>query len=191
MDVDEKIRRWFVPLSCSDRTLRDTEQELRSIGLAQRDIPYLVQLVENPRFGLPWIDVFHGATDLVTHDRIHILLGRGLLAKDEAFVIGFTMGSTDRVGTTEEWLYSLIAKYLYPQSYRFTDEDVRVYKDGVKLGFVSSSRSLAEVDYEPYLDRPLGVIRAELGIEEDLLRAYYRIEKRRFPASFESARLLD
>ncbi len=191
MDTDEKIRSWFVPLSCSRRTLREAHDELRAIGLAQRDIPYLVELVENPRFGLPWIDVFHGATDLATHDRIHILLGRGLLPKDEAFVIGYTMGSTDRVGTTEEWLYALIAKYLYPQNHRFTDEDVRVYKDGVKLGFVSNCRSLAEVGYEPYLDRPLGEIRAELGIEEDLLRAYYGIERKRFPHSFESARLLE
>ena len=35
--------------------------------------------------------------------------------KDEAFVIGFTMGSTNRVSTTEEKLYSFFAKYSLPQ----------------------------------------------------------------------------
>jgi hypothetical protein len=41
----------------------------------------MIQLVENPRFNLPGIDLFHGAVDLATHDAIHILLGRGLLPK--------------------------------------------------------------------------------------------------------------
>lgn len=37
----------------------------------------------------------------------------------------------------------------------------------------------------------LGDIRRELGIEEDLLRAYYAIEKRRYPEAMDSQRLLD
>jgi hypothetical protein len=40
------------------------------------------------------------------------------------------------------------------------------------------------------LDRPLGRIRASIGLEEDLLRAYYAIEARRYPTSVESQRLL-
>jgi hypothetical protein len=190
MDTDEKIRRWFFPLSRRDTTLGAAARDLEAIGVAQADVPFVVQLVENPRYDLPGFDVFHGATTLQTHDYIHIVLGRGLLPKDESFVIGFTMGSTDRVSTTEEQLYAILSKYLYPKDYRRTDDDLRVFRDAVKLGYISACRSLATVDFGPYLDWTLGAIRDDLGLEEDLLRAYYAIEKRRFPQAFESQRLL-
>lgn len=189
--MERKIRSWFVPLSSNDRTLREASASLGVIGLKQSDIPYLVRMVENPAFDLPLVDVFHGATDLQTHDYLHILLGRGLLPKDEAFVIGFTMGSSDKVSATEEFLYGLFSKHLYPRAYRFTDEDFRVFKDAVRLGFISNCRSLCEADYPRYLDLPLGEIRTALGVEADLLKAYYAIEKTRYPDAFECQRLLD
>lgn len=179
-----------MPLSAGQRTLREAYESLKPFGADQREIPLIIQLVENPKYDLPGIDVFPGATDLHTHDMIHIVLGRGLLPKDEAFVIGFTMGSTDRVDTTEERLYGFFAKYLYPRIYRFGDEELRVFKDAVRLGYISDCRSLAEVNYDPMLDWTLARIRAELGIEEELLRAYYAIEKHRYPGSPESQRLL-
>jgi hypothetical protein len=93
---------WHIPFSRDQITLREAKESLAALGAKQEDIPLMIQLVENPRFNLPGIDLFHGAVDLATHDAIHILLGRGLLPKDEAFVIGFTMGSTDQVTTMEE-----------------------------------------------------------------------------------------
>ena len=190
MDLKEKIERWFVPLSCNDKTLSSAYQELQEFGLKQEEIPYIIQIVENPKFDLPGGDIFHGKTDIETHDYLHIILGRGVLAKDEAFVIGFTMGSTNRVTSTEENLYSFFAKYLYPKAYRFTDDDLHVFKDAVKLGFISDCQSLSEVDYSRYLQHPLEEIREDLGIETNLLQAYYSIEKRRYPESIESQRLL-
>ena len=172
-------------------TLREANASLNAIRLSQDDVPFLVQMVENPAFDIPLLEVFHGATRLETHDYLHIVLGRGLLPKDEAFVIGFTMGSTDQVGGTEEFLYGLFAKYFYPRAYRFTADDMRVFKDAVRLGFVSDCQSLAQADFARCLDLPLEDVRARLGIEVPLLRAYYAIEKRRYPASFESQRLLD
>jgi len=190
LTTDERVRSWYVPLSRATQTLRAAHAEMQGFGVGQDDIPFLVQLVENPKYDFPGVELFHGATGLVAHDRIHILLGRGLLAKDEAFVIGFTMGSTDRVGQTEERLYGWFAKYFYPRAYRFDDEDLRVFRDAVRLGFVSDCAPLDKVDLEPLLDLPLGAARARLGIEEDLLRAYYAIERRRYPESYESQRLL-
>ena len=62
----------------------------------------------------------------------------------------------------------------------------------MRLGFVSDcDPRLCKTDFERFLDTPLEGIREALGIETDLLRAYYAIEKRRYPASRESARLLD
>lgn len=180
---------WFVPLSCSDLTLRQALVGLQQIGLRQEEVPFLVQLIENPRFDLPGIDLFHGATDLETHDTIHILLGRGLLPKDEAFVLGFTMGSTNRVTESEEFLYGIFTRYLYPKAYRFADDDVQVFKDAVRLGYVSDCQSLASADYKALLDLPLPQARQALGIEQDLLEAYYRIEARRYPNALESQRL--
>lgn len=191
MQAAQKVRDWFIPVSRGGVTLREANASLNAIRLDQEDVPFLVQMVENPRFDVPILEVFHGATRLETHDYLHIVLGRGLLPKDEAFVIGFTMGSTDQVGGTEEFLYGLFAKYFYPRAYRFTDDDLRVFKDAVRLGFVSDCHSLAQADFARYLDLPLEDVRAKLGVEVSLLQAYYAIEKRRYPASFESQRLLD
>lgn len=190
MDLEDQINRWFIPLSCQEQTLRSAYNELQSFGMKQDDVPYIIQMVENPKFDLPGFDIFHGATNLETHDYLHILLGRGIRPKDEAFVIGFTMGSTDRVSTTEERLFSFFTKYLYPKNYRFTDGDLRVFRDATKLGFISDCEPLHQVDYKQYLDWPLREVRTKLRVEEDLLRAYYAIEKRRFPDSVESQRLL-
>jgi hypothetical protein len=77
--------------------------------------------------------MFNGATSFDTHDPIHILLGRGLLAADEAFVIGFTMGSTNRVTTIDEKVYSFFAKHLFPKSYKFDDQALSIFCDAVKL----------------------------------------------------------
>jgi hypothetical protein len=189
--IPNRVRHWHVPLARVHATLSGAYAELQTLGLKQEDVPFLVQLVENPRYDLPGFNVFNGAVDLRTHDLLHILLGRGLLPKDEAFVIGFTMGSTDRVSQTEERLFAFFSKHLYPRAYRFDDEDLRVFRDAVRLGFISDCDSLSETDLDRVADLPLGEARRALGIEDDLLRAYFAIEKRRYPGSFECARLLD
>ena len=177
---------WHIPLSESAMTLRQAAAHLAKVGAVPDEIPLMVRLAENPQF-----DLFTGAVDLKTHDYIHPLLGRGLLAKDEAFVVGFTMGSTHRLGAAEEKLFTLVAQHLYPGIYRFSEEDVRVFRDAVRLAFLSDCRALNKVDYQPYLDRTLADIRRELGVEPMLLQGYYAIEKRRYPRSPESQRLLD
>ncbi|HEX9463858.1 MAG TPA: hypothetical protein VGB82_14765 [Alphaproteobacteria bacterium] len=177
---------WSVPLSRKDMTLREAAAELSCVGAAPDDIPLMVRLAENPRYNL-----FHGAVDLKTHDYIHCVLGRGLLAKDEAFVIGFTMGSTNRLSATEERLFTLVAERLYPGIYRFTREDVRVFRDAVRLAFLCESPPLNQVDYGAHLGRTLGEVRRRLRIDEPLLSAYYAIEKKRYPHAPESRRLLD
>ena len=191
MALPEHVKNWIIPLSQNQITLRAAFDNMQSIALQQDSIPWLVQLVENPKFDLPGIEIFSGATDLHTHDYIHLLLGRGVLPKDEAFVLGFTMGSTNRVGEFEEKLYGLFTRYFYPKHYRFSDEDFQVYKDAVRLAYVSDCQSLAEVDYESLLDFDLQTAREHIGLESELLQAYYTIEKKRYPNSFESQRLLD
>ncbi len=185
----ERWEDWHIPWSRDDVTLREALSSLSPVAASQQEIPLLVQLIENPRYRIPGITLFHGAVELKQHDCIHILLGRGLLAKDEAFVIGFTMGSTGVVSTVEESLFSKIAKYLYPRIYKFDDEDVQIFRDAVKLGAISCCEPLDVTDFTPYLDVPLAEARAALGIESELIEAYYKVEKRRFPDSVASQRL--
>ena len=190
MTTEEKVKNWFIPLSTTDLTLQQAHSQLDEFGLEQEDVPLIIQLVENPKYDLPGIDIFHGATNLETHDYIHILLGRGVMIKDEACVLGFTMGSSNRVTTTEERLFSFLTKYIYPKNYQFTDEDLDVFKDAVRLGFISDCQSLATVDYKKYLDWPVQKIRDDIDLEVDLLKAYYGIEAKRYPDIKECTRNL-
>lgn len=191
MALPERVAQWFLPLSRDSLTLREATAEMSKIALEQGDIPLIVKLVENPDYDyLPGMDIFSGATDLTTHDYIHLLLGRGVLPKDEAFILGFTMGSTNRVGAIEEKLYGLFTRYLYPKHYRFSQQDFEVYKDAVRLGYISDCQSLDNANYEALLDHSLKEARNALGIETNLLQAYYEIEAARYPDSPESQRLL-
>lgn len=187
----DSYKDWHLSILQGDLTLQQAVESMRGVRAEQEDIPLMVQLVENPKYNIPGLEIFHGAVDIVQHDYIHICLGRGMLEKDEAFTIGFTMGSTNKVGTTEELLYSLVSKYLYPKVYQFTDDDIAVFKDAIRLAYISSCHPLDEFDFTPYLDQHLDVLRAELELEVELLKAYYQIEARRYPDSIASKRLLD
>lgn len=190
MAIPEALQHWFIPLSEERKTLREAYQDMQTIGYEQEAIPLIIQVVENPKYALPGLHIFSGQTDLETHDYIHLILGRGVLPKDEAFVLGFTMGSTHRMHLLEENLYGIFSRFLYPRDYRFNDEDFQVYKHAVRLAYISDCLALDEVDYTALLDKPLGEIRRELGIESDLLKAYYQIEKKRYPDAPECRRLL-
>lgn len=113
-----------------------------------------------------------------------------MLPKDEAFVIGFTMGSTNRVTATEEHLFALASKYFYPGPYKFTDDAIAVFKDAIRLGYISDCQPLSEIDYEQYMDLSLSDIRERIGLEVELLKAYYQIEKRRYPEDKASSRII-
>lgn len=184
-------RDWYIPYLQDDITLRQAQQSMSNVRAEEEEIPLMVQLVENPKFQIPGFRLFHGAVDLQQHDFIHIVLGRGLLEKDEAFTIGFTMGTTNKVSTTEEKLYSIIAQYLYPKVYKFDKDDIEVFGNAVRLGYISSCVALDEFDFTPCLDMTLREVRGKLGIEKDLMLAYYNIEKKRYPGASDCQRLLD
>lgn len=184
-------RDWYIPFHQDMLTLRQAHESMSVVRAEQEEIPLMVQLVENPKFHIPGFHLFHGAVDLNQHDYIHIVLGRGLLEKDEAFTIGFTMGSTNKVTTTEEKLYALISQYLYPRVYKFSKEDIEIFRNAIRLGYISSCLPLDEFDFSLHLDTPLYNIRERLGLERELILAYYKIEKQRYPDALESSRLLD
>lgn len=182
---------WHIPLSRGDLTLRQGLDCLATVGARPQAIPLIVRLLENPKYRLPGLTLFHGAVDLAAHDCIHILLGRGLLTADEAFTIGFTMGSTKRVRCGEAWLFGVLARHVYPAPYTFDADAVRIFHDAVRLGGISGCQPLDRIDLNPCFGLSLRETRRRIGLEEDLLLACYRIEQTRYPQSRASRRLLE
>ncbi len=186
----EHLKTWICKLADDQRSMRDAFDSLTSIGNLQDEVPLIVRLAENPEYHFSGLGFFKGRVTLEQHDYIHIILGRGLTLMDEAFVLGFTMGSTDRVSTHEANIFNWINRILYPKPYRFTPEGTQVFKDAVALAYVSDCTPLETVDFRSMLDWPLHKIREAINLETDLLQAYYRIEAKRYPGTRASQRLL-
>lgn len=182
-------KKWLISLSEENMTVREALESQSEAGSAEQiKIPLLVRLIENPQYAIPHITIFNGAVTLNDHDVIHILLGRGMLPKDEAFIIGFTMGSSNKMSTIQKKLYSFIARYCYPRYYKFDCEDVKVFKKAAHLGYVSYCTPLNEVNYEELMDLTIKEAREKVGIEVDLLKAYYKAEKLKYPDDLASQR---
>ncbi len=190
-----KNRCWkekYIPLSDSHINLGEAYDAMTSDGAEQGDIPFIVQLVENPKYQ-HWWNPFHGtgAVNLENHDYIHLLLGRGMLPKDEAFVIGFTMGSTNIMTTWRKNLFLRVSQFFYPKVYQFTEEERHVYLDAAKLGFISDCTPLHTVDMNKLRHMTIGEAREHLNLTENLLHGYYEIEAHRYPDCPSSQRILE
>jgi hypothetical protein len=176
-------RHWFPGLDNDDLTLR---QVLATLPAAPpQAIPWVVRLFENPQ---GWLRL-HGAVDLASHDMIHVLLGRGLLGQDEAFVIGFTMGSTQAVSRLERWLFKHILAHVYPEPYRIPWPILAAYDLGLEAGRTMGARDLHHAVGPALLDRPLGAVRRTLGIDTHRLREFYARERAALPETPASRRL--
>jgi len=176
-------RKWFPGLDNERLTLREVLATLPAAPPAA--IPWIVRLFENPA-GLLRL---HGAVSLADHDKIHVLLGRGLLDQDEAFVLGFTMGCTKEVSRLERWFFKYALSHLYPHPYRIPPRILVAYDLGLEAGMEFGLRELHLAFAEQMLDRPLGELRRELGIAPRRLRSYYARERAALPDTPASLRL--
>ncbi|MFM8633825.1 MAG: hypothetical protein ACKOEX_03280 [Planctomycetia bacterium] len=176
-------RKWFPGLDNDHLTLREVIATLPAAPPAA--IPWIVRLFENPH---GWLRL-HGAVDLANHDRIHVLLGRGLLDQDEAFVIGFTMGSTKAVSRLERWFFKCAVSHLYPDPYRIPWPILAAYDLGLEAGREMGVKNIHLAVTDAMLDRPLGDLRRELGIDTRRLREFYAREREALPATPASRRL--
>ena len=185
-ETQKLIDEWHVPLYTSQTTIDEGLRSMDSFKLQAEDVPFIIKLVENPKYD---IGLFAGNVSLYNHDCIHLLLGRGLRVKDEAFVIGYTMGSTKKMRRWRRNLYMFCAKYLFPQGYSFGEEERFVFNMGVMAGSQCPS-DLSNVDFNQYVNNRISFVRKELGIDQELLLSCYEVEKKCFPESLESQRLL-
>jgi hypothetical protein len=173
---------WYVPLNSRKRwTLNKALLTMQDFKISQEDVPLIIKLVENPKYD---IGLFSGNVDLHSHDCIHVLLGRGLLVKDEAFVIGFTMGATRKMSRWRRNLFMFISKYLYPEGYKFGEEERYVFNSAVLLG-QRCPIDLSKVDFydNKILTAPLSKLRANLGIDKKEINRYYSLEGSLFDES--------
>jgi hypothetical protein len=175
------------PLNRGDLTLGEALGGLKPFAFPQDKIPMFVRLIENPEWDwLPFYDFFPGGTTLATHDALHMLLGRGLLEHDEAFVIGFTMGASGEMSEWKTRLFALVSGTLYPEAYRFGESALEIFADAVRMASDSGCAPLHTQSYETMCDRPISELRAMLGIPEGKLAEYFRNEAIRFPRDIAS-----
>ena len=174
---------WFPGLDNDARTLREVLSELPAAPATA--IPWIVRVFENDK---GWLRL-HGAVNLKNHDMIHVLLGRGLLDQDEAFVIGFTMGSTKAVSWLEKAFFKFAVSSLYPEPYRISRKMLAAYDLGLEAGEAFGVKNLHLVLRDDMLDRPLGETRRELQIDTRRLREFYARERAALPGTLASLRL--
>ena len=177
---------WHVPICEGKKTLKNVLEEMQPFKLAANDVPFIIKLMENPKYHFGF---FPGAVSLLNHDCIHAILGRGVLPKDEAFVIGFTMGSTKKMTRFKSKIFLFVAKYFYPEGYKFEEDEAWVFKMGVIAGSKCMS-NLSKVDFRWFNTWSLEHIREKVKIDVDCLKLCYILEKKRFPRSRESDRLI-
>lgn len=182
MTSQQSMGEWSPGLN-DTQTLRDAYEYMPGDDASK--VPWYVRLLENPksRLALP------GAVDLFGHDCIHILLGRGMYAQDEAFVIGVTMGASGELSAGQHELYKLWSQLVYRGPYRFSRVDLLVLDIAVEFARRQNIRPLHRVAWKTVLDRPLGELRASLGIDVDSLMSVFDIERRLLSASAATQRL--
>ena len=177
------ISQWNPGLDDEETTLRD--QYLAMPRAQAPSIPWYVKLLENPASPL----AFPGAVDIFAHDCIHIVLGRGALAQDEAFVIGFTMSASGRLSRLQHRWFRLWASVVYRGMYRFGRIDRQVFDLAIETAARMNPARLDCVAFGPLMDRPLGEIRTALRIDRAQLLETYERERVRWPASPAGQRL--
>lgn len=176
---------WLPKLDINHLTLREVYDDLP--GDPPDAISWKVKLLENPTSPFAFI----GATNLARHDCIHILLSRGLLNQDEAFVLGFTMGTNKDIASWKPWMFKKLATYFYHSPYKFSKGDAIAFDLGLEYGKKCKCMKVFDIPLESdeYMSRTVGDLRKEFGIFIDDLKHYYSTEKLIVPDTVESKRL--
>lgn len=142
-------------------TLADAYEDLQ--GDSPAEIPFLVWLLENPASPLH----LPGSIDLFGHDCLHLLLKKGFLPADEAYIVGFAMGND----VSTKWLHLLILKFaayfLYPPKYRIGYSELKLFDRGVRLGWRNKTKNIHKLDWSQWERKILKDVRLELALEID------------------------
>ena len=132
----------------------------------QSKIHWFVWLIENPKSPMS----LTGAIDLYNHDIIHILLNRGMEVRDEAMVIGFTMGNSSTTKSWVRWLFEFCARHLYPEGYRFNEGDLMEFERGYHCGYSRERKNIHLAVFDT--SKEVDFVRKEWGIYPHNLRPF-------------------
>jgi hypothetical protein len=154
------------------------------------ELPLMIRLQRDPVLSFLGQLVFRAGLDQHQHDCIHIMLGRGLMAMDQAFVLGFTLGSSKKGSMPEHKLHGEVGRHFNKNASLFNEAESVVFKDGIKLAYLSFCAPMDSFDFTPWHDTPLRQIREAIGLEPELMQAYFAVEKHRYPHVLASQRLL-
>lgn len=177
-------REWNPGLNTDDLTLQALYRTLPKASVDE--IEQLERLLENPAspYDLPPTLRLH------RHDCIRILLGRGLLNQDEAFVLGYTSGTAhERIEEDMVQAIRHAATLLYKPPYRMTDADLTAFDLAFALGAQSPMRHIYNFDFDRAMDLDIGDIRRELGINVKALKTTFQEERLLLPGNKASERL--
>jgi hypothetical protein len=180
---------WHIPFHQDELTLRAALAETVT-PTAILELPLMLRLQRDPDLSFLGQMVFRAGLNQQQHDCIHILLGRGLLPMDQAFVLGFTIGCSKKGSMPEHKLHGEVGRHFYKRIPLLAEAEGAVFKEGIKLAYMSFCAPLENFDFTPWLDLSLRQLREAAGVEAELLLAYYAVEKHRFPHAHASQRLL-
>ena len=143
----------------SNLTLKECLQNIN--GDEQSDIPFLVWLLENPEsiFPLP------GKINLYNHDCLHILLDRDISLVDEAFVVGFTMGSDLKTNRFHLAVFKILSSIFYPKQYKFNQEQFELFNIAFNYGRRLKVKNLNKLYFKAYEHKTVGELRKLFGID--------------------------
>ncbi len=174
---------WYPGLENGDQTV-DAVMKTMPAATAS-EIPWIVRMLENPE---SWLR-FRGAVALEDHDVMHVLLGRGLQDQDEAFVIGFAMGTAKKVNWLQSRVLRWVVSHLYPEPYRIPKFLLPAFDLGVQCGLRTGSKNLYKKPIHDLIHQPLKEARARCELDVDVLREFYRLEQKAIPLTIASVRL--
>ncbi len=154
------------------------------------EMPLMLRLQRDPDLSFLGQLVFRAGLDQRQHDCIHILLGRGLLPMDQAFTLGFTIGCSKKGSVPEHKLNGELGRHFYRNLPFLNEAEATVFREGIKLSYMSFCAPLEDFDFVPWHDQTLCELRGAIGVDTEILLAYYAVEKYRNPHAQASQRLL-
>jgi hypothetical protein len=174
---------WYPGLDNDSATLGELLDTLPKVPATA--IPWLVRFFENPE---SWFR-FRGAIDLADHDVLHVLLGRGLQDQDEAFVLGFAMGTAKKISRFQYHVFKWVMVSLYPEPYRIPSFLLPAFDVGVRCGIQTGRKNLYQEPLHKLKHMTLRDARNHCGIDVAILRQGFREEQEKIPFTIASLRL--
>ncbi len=174
---------WYPGVQNDDMTVQQVMDSMPQSPPTK--IPFVVRLFENPG---SWLR-FRGAVALEDHDVLHVLLGRGLQDQDEAFVLGFAMGTGKKVSWFQYHVFKFVLARIYPEPYRIPKYLQPAFDLGFQCGKETGVKDLYKGSLQNMQSMTLKEAREEAGIDMSILQKYYELEQQSIPFTIASLRL--